>query len=376
MSRISRRFHNLRYTMLGACVAVGAVWGLSGCPPPADEGPVRVVVSDNSVAQSHPLSPAQMAELARGEGELWWYTSMPEEAARQFLEVFHSKYPFLNTVLVRGGTFELAQRVSNELQQGRIQVDVLHVLDPATFVDLKKRGELLWYDSPQARSIPLEYRDTGFWVGMRLTTLCIAYDTRRMSRQDVPSRWEELLDPKFTGRIGLKDAQTAGSAYAQYYYLRERYGTAFWERLAARKPRIFKTAEDNIQALLDKQIDVIGGIMGYAVYHAVRAGKPIGIVWPEDGVPVILGPIAILKRAPHPNAGKLFVDFALSEEGQQAIRDLLGTYSVRPDVQPPAGRPPLSELKLIRPSDGWDEFATKQAQLRAEYTRLFHSEAE
>jgi len=375
-----RRPSGKRSSRLGVicswAIAMLLLAGICGCVPPGSEGPVRVVVSDNNLPQERIMTTAEITEASRGEGELWWYTSMPAPEARQFLDLFAAKYPFIHTQLVRGGTFELVQRVNNELQQGRVQADVLHVLDPATFVDLKKRGELLRYNSPEASAIGMDYRDPGYWTGMRLITLCMAYDTRRTTPSQAPDSWEALLDSNLKGRMGLKDAQTAGSAYAQYYYLRERYGTAFWERLAAQRPRVVKTAEENLQALLAGQIDVIGGIMGYPVYAAMQKGKPVEVIWPKDGVPIVLAPVAILKRAPHPNAAKLFVDFTLSAEGQAALRDLLGTYSVRPGIAPPEGRPRLDELNLASPTDGWEEFAMKQAALRAEYVRLFHPEAE
>jgi iron(III) transport system substrate-binding protein len=205
----------------------------------------------------------------------------------------------------------------------------------------------------------------------------MAYDKRKLSASQAPQQWPELLQGRWTGKLGLKDAQTAGSAYAQYYFLREKYGVDFWEQLAARRPRIYKTEEELLDALVAGDIQVAAGAMGYTIgSYARQHPGTVGTVWPTDGVPLVIGPVAILSRGPHPNAAKLFVDYCLSQEGQVALRDLLGAYSPQPDVAPPPGSPALAELRLLRPAAGWSEYLEKQGDLRAEYARLFHGESE
>ncbi len=348
---------------------------VGGCPPPGP-GEIRVTVTEPGQPEKE-LSQEQIIALARREGELWWYTSLPRAQASEFLKRFQARYPFINTHLVRGSTFDIVRRVDREIAQGQVQADALHVLDPAVFVDLRRRGELYVYDLPQARFIPPEYREPGVWWAMRAVTVCIAYNKERMSPGEAPATWTHLLDPKWRGEIGLKDAQTGGSAYAQYYFLREEYGASYWRRMAAQEPRLFKSSKDTLEALLRGEIELAGGIVGYRVYQASeRDGKPVQAVWPKDGVPMIIGPVAILSRAPHPHAAMLFADFSLSREGQEAIRELVGAYSVREDVGPPPGRPRLSDLHILTQEGPWEEYRTRQDGLQTAYNRLFHPESE
>jgi iron(III) transport system substrate-binding protein len=315
-----------------------------------------------------------LVKLARSEGELTWFTSITASEAGAFVKRFEAKYPGITVRLVRGSTFDLVDRIQREIDQGVPQADVLHVLDPAIFVQLRERGELALYEPPTASAIPPEYKDPGYWTSARLVTIGVAYDAGKIGAANAPKSWSALLHPRWKGKLGLKDAQSAGSAYAQYYFLREKYGVSYWEQMANLSPRIYKTEDDLLKALRVGEIQVAAGIIVRKMEGADK-GR-LKTVWPDDGVPLVPGPVAILNRAPHPNAAKLFVNYTLSADGQAALRDLLGAYSARPDVKAPDGWPALNTLPLLRPDNGWAEYLQKQVPLRAEYSRLFHGESE
>lgn len=368
-----------RWARLASAMALaGAVLvmlALAGCPPPADNE-IRVTVTAGGEG-GRELTREELLALARREAEFRWYTSLPEDEALEFLRRFEAKYPFVSTHLMRGSTFEIVRQIDRELARGEVRADALHVLDPGVFDDLRRRGELYAYDSPSARGIPPQYQEAGQWAAMRAVTVCIAYDPSRLSASEVPQRWTELLEPRWAdGRIGLKDAQTGGSAYAQYYLLREEYGAAFWRAVAAQRPRLFRSDPDTLTALTSGEIDVAGGILGYSVFQALREGMSVRAVWPADGVPMTVGPLAIVGRAPHPHAAILFMDYALSQEGQQDIVEISSCYSVRADVAPPPDLPALTELHILAQDGSWTEYRTRQDRLQAEYGRLFHPDSE
>lgn len=362
---INRSRTNWRIVAAGAAVVATAL--LAGCPP-RDEAPIRVSV--NPGAGEKARTPEEIQELAKAEGELTWYTSLSERDAQAFLSQFSKKYPFIRTQLVRGGSFTIAEQVAAEIAAGRVQGDVLHLLDPATFVGLRNQGSLLAYDSPEARDIPGAYKDPGYWAGMRAVTLGIAYDTRRLGKEQAPQRWEDLLQPRFKGKLGLKDAETAGAAYALVFLLRERYGTAFWERMGAQQPKVYKTVAQLQEALQRGEITVAAGDVGGGESEGGTAPAGLAFVWPKDAVPMMVGPVAILAGAAHPNCARLFEDFLLSDAGQRLVVQQLGDYALRPSVGPPAGRAPLASLRLVVPSAGWSDYAAKRDLLRKEFSEL------
>lgn len=361
-----------------AALALWLAACLGGCPPTNGNDPIKVTVSDEGGGEAlSGRSPDQVVALARSEGEVCWFTSIPEGQAQKFAQMFEKKQPGVRVRLVRGGTFDLVGRIERDIRAGTPAADVLHVLDPAIFVTLRQRGELLYYPSAAEAAIAPEYRDPGYWSAARLVAIGLAYDKRRVKAAQVPRQWSELLGARWKGKLGVKDAQTAGSAYAQYYFLREKYGVDFWEQMAAQQPKVYRTEDALLEALVAGEIQVAAGVADYRIREFAKAQPGIvGAVWPTDGSPLIIGPVAILSRAPHPNAARLFMDFCLSREGQAGLRDLVGAYPSRGDVGPPPEAPSLEQLHPLTAPSGWSEYLAKQGDLRAEYTRLFHGETE
>lgn len=359
--------------MLAACAAIML---LAGCPRDnSDEIQVTVTDEGGGEARKAPDA-AELLTLAQSEGEVTWYTSVTADPAAKFIAKFEARFPGVKVRLVRGSTFDLAERVQREISSGQPRADVLHVLDPAIFVSLRQRGELYYYEPPEAAAVPAEYKDPGYWTGARLATVGLAYNPRRLPSDQAPQRWRDLLEPRWKGKVGFKDAQTAGSAYAQYYFLRERYGVDFWQQLARLKPRIYKTEDDLLDAAANGEISVAAGIMTGRTPTNGEDKRALKTILARDGVPLVIGPVAILSRAPHRNAARLLMNYTLSAEGQAALRDLLGAYPTRTDVAAPDGWPALTTLPLLQPESGWTEYLDKQGALRSEYARLFHGEGE
>lgn len=367
--------HNRIAWAVSAALFALALAVLPGCRQSSSGEEIKVKITDEGGGEAA-QTPSQedLLRLARSEGELTWFTSISASEAGAFIKRFEARYPGIAVRLVRGSTFDLVDRIQREIDQGEPQADVLHVLDPAIFVQLRERGELALYEAPPAAAIPPAYKDPGYWTAARLVTIGLAYDASKTGT-NAPKSWSTLLSSRWRGKLGLKDAQSAGSAYAQYYFLREKYGVSYWEKMAGLGPRIYKTEDDLLKALQTGEIQVAAGIIVRKLGAAGGKGH-LRTIFPNDGVPLVPGPVAILSRAPHPNAAKLFVNYTLSADGQAALRDLLGAYSARPDVQAPHGWPALNSLPLLRPDSGWDEYLSKQGQLREEYTRLFHGESE
>ena len=107
----------------------------------------------------------------------------------------------------------------------------------------------------------------------------------------------------------------------------------------------------------------------YYYYQMKKKGNPIEVVYPKEGVPLVVSPTAIASFAPHPNAAKLFTDFTFSRELQQVMADSEGLYTGHPEVKYPSDKPKLSELKLL-PVDS-EELEKRNEEIKNRFIEFF-----
>lgn len=339
--------------VLAAAVGLAMI-ALGGCPTP------RTL---EIKAEKAPNPNEINLDEARREGEVVWYTSMPEHDVKPIAKAFTAQYPFLTCQITRSSTFQIVQRIETEFKNTP-RADVLHVLDPAVFVTLEQDGRLYHYLSRYAGKIPINDQSTGYWASCRAVVTVIAF--RHGDTTPVRSWMDLLTKLPPNAVIGLKDAEKSGSAYATYYLLREKYGYSYWNRLKVKQWRVYRTDSDMIAALKRGEVSVLAGVMADA---AADAG--LRVVWPSDGAPLVIGPVGILATAPHPNAAKLFEDFLLSRQGQEQLRDLTGCYAELPGLAPPKNLMPLGSVPVLRPKASWDLYTAMQPSLQNEYSNNF-----
>jgi iron(III) transport system substrate-binding protein len=107
----------------------------------------------------------------------------------------------------------------------------------------------------------------------------------------------------------------------------------------------------------------------YNVFLEKARNAPIEIVYPTEGTPLVIGPSGIMKNAKNPNAAKLFHAWSFSLEAQQLAVDVGGLRSFHPGVKEPAGRKPMSQIKLMKDDP---EAVDKQVEeIKARYLRYF-----
>src|SRR5258707_242821 len=147
------------------------------------------------------------------------------------------------------------------------------------------------------------------------------------------------------------------------------HGWDYFKQLAQNKPMLVQSAVDpsGIVASGERPVAVDGG--DYTFYQVKKKGNPVEIVFPKEGVPLVVSPTAITSFAPHPNAAKLFTDFIFSRELQQVLADSEGLYTGHPDVKYPADRPKLSELKLLRVEP--EELEKRNEEIKTRFVEFF-----
>ena len=321
---------------------------------------------------------AAVIEGAKQEGKMSMATSVSQASFPQFMQAFTKLYPFLdvNTGYYAAPTGRVLARVEAEMRGGALSFDVMHVASMAPYLTYARDGKLLAYRSAELAAYPAEASDPqANWTTARVVGVIMAYNKNTLAPDKAPKSWADALRPEFAGRKLILQDAAAGTAFAQMYELERHLGSDYLKQLAAQKPMVVSTSAQVIDLLVRGE-----ALVGYTVDHyrafepdAVKAG--IMPIYPAEGMPIALAPIAIFHGAPHPNAAKLFVDFVLSYDGQMLLdHDIFQVYSMRPGVPPPVGQLPYADTKPMLP--GKSELADYEQALKTfpeRFEALFQS---
>lgn len=289
----------------------------------------------------------EIIEAAKKEGTVMLYTSMNVPDVRKVFRGFRKKYPFIDPKVYRSRSASLLQRVINEAQAGRNSMDVLQANAFTVYV-LTTKGHTSKYLPPEAKFYPKELRDArGHWVAAYMQVNVIGYNTALVSQSDAPQSYEDLLNPKWTGKIGLDNKQYIWFDGMLKAMGREK-GLSFMKKLAGQQIH-FRSGNTLLANLLAAgEFAVLANTRVGTLEKLKKKGAPLAWVAAKPTT-VNLLPVAVARKAPHPNAAKLFMDYVLSEVGQKVISSLDRTPS-RPGIPPSYKRPEGLEFIVNDPA--------------------------
>jgi iron(III) transport system substrate-binding protein len=306
-------------------------------------------------------TPAQ----AQTSSRVLLYTSVPQELATQFADAFMKKRPDIKVEIYRAGSTEVGAKLAAEREVGGIRADLLWLADAPVYYDLRQRGELLGYISPEAKSIPEELKDSkGFFTAGRLINMIIAVNTQVTPLKDAPKSWKDF--PDLGKKAVMGNPLYSGSNFVTVAAFVKKDGNWSWfERARAKGVAIVRGNSDAADALAGKEFGV-AMTLDYIVAGLIKKGAPLAIVWPTDGAISVPSPIAIIKGAKNPTGSKAFVDFVLSKDGQEFLvkQDVI---PVRGDVAPPKGQPSAKQIKFMPIPYEWA--AQNAADIREQFEK-------
>jgi ABC-type Fe3+ transport system substrate-binding protein len=147
--------------------------------------------------------------------------------------------------------------------------------------------------------------------------------------------FDDLLNPKLQGKIGISDPRTPGSGSSMWSYMNQIKGEEYLKKFVAQK--LFVTRDLRLlgENLAKGKIAVTSGIGYSELLPFIKANLPIApLPVPKEGLYATggYGHLVILKNAPHPNATKVFVNWLLSRDGQEIFSRAMGVGTRRLDV--------------------------------------------
>lgn len=291
------------------------------------------------------LIPLLALPFAASAETLKLYTSQPNEDAQKTVDAFQAENPGITVEWVRDGTTQLMTRMAAEMEAGAGQPDVLLIADTVTLEGLAKDGKLAAYVSPEAEGYdPSLYSPEGYYYSTKLITTGIVYNT---GAKDVPASWADLEKPEYKGLVASPSPLYSGAALIHLATLTNdpALGWKHYEALAANETRAEGGNGGVFKAVASGE-KPYGVLVDYMALRAKAEGSPVDFVFPSEGVTYVTEPVAVMEGAANRDAAEKFVDFVLSEEGQQLVADM-GYIPARNDIASPEGFPARDSLKLM-----------------------------
>jgi len=327
--------------------------------------PLWVSPASVSLAQD-----AALIQAAKKEGKVVWYTSLAIPSSTAIAHAFRTKYAGVDVEVHRTGSQRVLQRVMQEAGAGIKNADVIHTSDAGHFVLFKDKGMLMKYIPKGAEIFPAGFKDKdGFYFGMRATLSVIAYNPKSVAEKDAPKTWKDLLNPKWKGKMVSAHPGYSGIIMTHVLALVNLYGWEYFRELAKNGLHVVQSANDPAGVVASGERPVGANGAEYFYYKTQKQGNPIKIIYPNEGIPLVVSPVAIAKDAPHPNAAKLFSEYIFAKESQQLLADREGLYTGHPEVTYPADKPKLKDLKLL--SVDADELEKKNAEIKKRFVEFF-----
>lgn len=198
----------------------------------------------------------------------------------------------------------------------------------------------------------IEFDSTAF--GRGVSVFGIVYNTEMVDESEVPTSWEELLDPKWKGKITAVDPTLAGrltvATFGQMLVPEsnaQALGMPFLERLKAQELNTVAADPLMVQAVATGETPL--AILVYLPIYltAAASGAPIGFSFPlESNNQWTQSSMCMLEGAPNPHAAELYINWTFSQEGQ-SVRSDAGVFPVMPGIDSPLGLPPVDEIDLL-----------------------------
>lgn len=304
--------------------------------------------------------------------ELNAYTIMPEKYASQIFAQF-TKDTGIKVNFLRFSTGEALARLTAE--KGNPQVDVLLGGPADMYAAGVTEGILEAYRPANSDAISSAYRDpNNYWTGIGLIPLCFLTNTKFLekNKMQAPTKWADLLDPRYKNNLQMADARTSGTATERIYSLVKVMGEdeAF---------KFQKAMNTNVQMYTKSgaggAMPIATGQCASGIFYIVDAldiqqqGYPVTITYPEDGVSFGIEATGVVKGGKNNAEAKKFVDWATSKKfAEFIVANKINYVPTRNDVKTSNPILDLTKIKTISVDVTW------KGEKRKEFTQRWINE--
>lgn len=341
-----------RRRMLGLAGLTVASLALTACSAPS-ETPDVDVPAGSGISE-------ELITAAQAEGTLTLYHGTTEEPTREWVQAFTDEYG-IEVVQLRDSSNPLYSRWVQEENAGQHIADLVVLSDLPNMVEALDQGLWMDYTPSEIENFPDVSKRDGSFVGLYSLYQTLAYNTDQMTDDEIKflegTGVEGLSDPRFKDRLSIGNPHNALQIAAFFEVLADQYGWDWLADVAANNPRVVDSSNPQVQSLVQGE-----EALALAIPSSVAAGQwvqgaPIRFLYPEltTAVTWMMG---ISAEAPHPNAARLFMEWATTQESNSSFA-LLGqgepTYEGTQDE-----REFLGESWYEAPRETWEDWGVDE----------------
>jgi iron(III) transport system substrate-binding protein len=253
----------------------------------------------------------KLVDAAKKEGKLTLYTSMAADDMQKIATSFEQKYGIKVNVW-RASSENVLQRAVTEAKAGKFDFDVVETNGPE--LEAMHREKLLQeVKSPYLKDlIPEAILPHKEWVATRLNIFVQAYNTQKVKKEELPKNYEDLLDPKWKGRIGIEESDIDWLATVTKDMGEDKGIKLFKDVVAQNGVSVRKGHTLLTQMVASGEVPLALTVYNYKSEQMKKDGAPIDWFAIEPAIARPNGE-GVAKNAPHPSAAVLFFDYMLND---------------------------------------------------------------
>ena len=321
------------------------------------------------LASVNALPPKQRTEVliaeARKEGTIEWYGSLLVPEASQIIEKFRQRYPFVEVKYSRASGTQVINRFLTESKAGSYRADVVGARSNF-HPTLMKAGLVAKNLAPFRQELREGFIDkAGYLLGQHTFGLVIGYNTRNIPPNKVPQSYQDLLNPEWKGQMAL-DLESYDWLAGILDTMGEEKGMDFAKKLAAQNIHVQRGHSLLMQLVAAGELKLEIDSYHYQISEFRKKGAPLDLSIPDPMVVKEPSGIWIPKRAPHPHAAALLVDFLFSREGQQILAGL-SVLVARKDIAWDFGGKPVKGIHVLSA----EKWGSKYNDLARQFDEIF-----
>jgi len=310
-------------------------------------------------------------------GELSIYYGTSRDLFEPVVQAFAASRPDIKVSSYRAPTEELMATIELEIRAGKPRADVIVITASQLFGLQQQHKALERYSPKELETVKKELRDPeGILNPVGINLSLIQYNTKRITGQDIPKKYADLLNPKWNNQIVITDPRSSSSAHTHIWFLTKYmadaggeppYGWTFYKEL--RKLNVkYVASHGTIRAMVQTGERPLGIQMLNDAMKSITAGEPAAFVLAQEGSPAEITAASLVRGSRNPTEAKAFVDFLLTEKGQDLMVKVGGYVPVRTSTafKFPDGRG-LADFKAV-PVD----LAYITPEKRQEHMQKFH----